>query len=174
MSRRLATRFEHAYFPPVRVAELRCQTCEHWFGNENRCGLIRAECGEVRAEGCCRMWFGGDVLEDLYGVHTKKRPKAMRAPDLGRLMTKGETAFVDNVDAIDGCRDCVYFTPPGTCSTMGAGLVDPRGACRWWRNPTIEAEDDRFFNEIKAPPPEADRSWVSSLRAILARFLGGA
>lgn len=174
MGNRLSTRFEHAYLPPDQVDKLKCGYCAHYFENEKRCGLIRAEDGDVNPGDCCRYWFNNAILNQQYDANTLQRPKQMRAPDLGRLLTKSEAAFAEDVDeSIEGCSDCVFFTAPTTCSLIGEGTVEAGGACaRFWRSPQKEAEDDRLHAEFKSPPPEADRSWVDKMRAWIARFLG--
>lgn len=174
MGNRLTTKLEHAYLPPDQVDKLKCEYCLHYFKNESRCGIIRPEDGEVKPDDCCRFWFNNKILDSVYGTKTTKRPKQMRAPELGRLLTKAEASFAEDVDnSIDGCSDCVFFGAPTTCSLIGEGTVEAEGACaRFWRSPEKEAGDDRLHAEFKSPPPEADRSWVKRMRVWIAKFLG--
>lgn len=170
---RLSTKFEHAYLPPAQVHALRCEYCVHYFEGQRRCSLIRPEDGDVNPGDCCAFWFNNAILDDEYGTKTTKRTRNMRAPDLGRLLTKAEARFAEDVDqSIEGCADCVFFSAPGTCTLIGRDTVEAGGACaRFWRNPTHEAEDDRLHAEFKSPPPEADRSWVERAKAWLSKFL---
>lgn len=174
MGNRLSTKFEHAYLPSGKVDKLKCEYCLHYFATERRCGLIRPEDGDVNPGDCCRYWNNNAVLDAEYATKTTKRPKQMRAPDLGRLLTKAEAGFAEDVDeSIEGCADCVFFTAPTTCSLIGEGTVEASGACaRFWRNPAKEAEDDRLHAEFKTPPPEAGRDWLAIMRSWIARFLG--
>jgi hypothetical protein len=135
--------------------------------------LIRREAGPVNPGDCCARWNNTAILAEVYGVETLGRRPLMRPPDLGRLYTKAEVNFVEDVDAsVQGCRDCQFFSAPGTCALIGEGTVEPDGASAWWRNVQKEAMDDRFHAEFKSPPPEADRPWVERVSAWVFRSLG--
>jgi hypothetical protein len=165
---------------PNRVHLLRCEYCVHHFGNEQRCGLIQNDDGPVKPNDCCRYWFNPDVLAaenaetaPAGGAKAVLRRPTMRPPDLGRLLTKSEAAFAENVDeSVEGCSDCQFFAAPRTCTLIGPDTVEAKGACSaFWRNAVKESEDERLYAEWKQPPPEADRGWLDRLKGWIARYL---
>ena len=151
--------------PPAAVQNLRCASCVHFYEADRRCGLIAASEGEVKPEGCCRFWYNPEILAEQYPAAAQDDPKAtlrrptMRPPDLGRLLTKAEAAFAEDVETIQGCGDCAFFKLGGTCTLIGEGTVEADGACSaFWRSPRREADDPGLHAEFKEPPPELRES----------------